>query len=86
VATAPSEYGLTWARFDNATNATVGRPEEARVRETRATAPPSILQDSAFVKVTISTSHPDYPAWGRPVHLYFRRVADGWLPVGLERE
>jgi hypothetical protein len=86
VATAPGEYVLTWSRFDNVSNGTVGRTEQLSVRETRATAPASILQDSAFVTVSVATRHPDYPDWNRPVHLYFRRVANGWQPVGLERE
>jgi len=86
VATAPTEYVLTWSRFDNAANAAVGRTEQLTIRETRAQAPPSILQDSAFVTVSVAAHHPDHPDWSRPVRLYFRRVAGSWQTVGLERE
>ena len=44
-----------------------------------------MLQGSEFVSVAIRTMYPGFPAWAAPVTVYFRRVADGWQPVGLER-
>jgi len=86
VASAPSAYVLTWSRFDNTTGATVGASEEMRATGPRAEAPSAMLQGGEFVSVAIRSIHPDFPGWTTPVTIYFRRVADGWQPVGLERQ
>jgi hypothetical protein len=39
----------------------------------------------AFVEVDISASSARYPSWQLPVRTFFRRTADGWKLVGLER-
>ena len=38
-----------------------------------------------YVAARLRAVHPDEPGWGGPVVAYFRRAADGWLLVGLER-
>jgi hypothetical protein len=85
VATAPTEYLLTWARFDNATGTTSGNPIEGRQAMARAQAPAQLLTSSDYVAVTVRTVHPEYPHWQLPVTLTFRRTAGGWQTVGLER-
>ena len=86
VATAPTAYTYSWSRFDNATDANVGPVEQGRSGEPQVAAPPTILDGADFVAVSIQTVHPDFPQWERPVRIHFRRSADGWDAVGLERE
>jgi hypothetical protein len=35
--------------------------------------------------VDIAADSDGHPTWKKPVHTYFRRGADGWKLVGLER-
>jgi hypothetical protein len=84
-ATPPTEYVLTWSRFDNGTDAAVGPAAETRAERPNATAPMNIIEDSEFMTVSVSSLHPDYPGWKAPVRLYFRRASEGWQTVGLER-
>jgi hypothetical protein len=86
VATAPTEYVLTWSRFDNATDSASGTPVEQRVSGPRAEAPPAMLQGSDYVSVTVRTMHAGFPGWQAPVVVYFRRTPGGWQAVGLTRE
>jgi hypothetical protein len=85
VATAPAEYVLAWSPFDNATGSRAGDVVEGRSTDPRATAPPSMVQNRAYVSVAVQTIHADYPHWRLPVVLVFRRGRDRWEPVGLER-
>jgi hypothetical protein len=85
VATAPSEYALTWSRFDNTTGSAVGGREAMRATEPRAVAPRGMLDGSQFVTVTVETHNSDYPQWRLPVTLTFRRTAQGWQTVGVDR-
>jgi hypothetical protein len=84
VSSPPARYTLSWSRFDNATGST-GETVETTSAETRATAPSAVLNSAQFVSVAIRTSHPEYPGWEAPVTFTFRRVPDGWQPVGLDR-
>jgi hypothetical protein len=80
----PDGYTLRWSRFDNATDThtPVGGP--VTVADTRAAAPPDVLAGGDYVSVSIATRHPAFPGW-RPVQVYFRRTATGWLTVGVDR-
>jgi hypothetical protein len=90
IAMPPPSYRLTWSRFDNATGETasaieggiVGGPNG--VTEPRLETP-KLLLDSAFLRVTVRTIHPDYPAWSSPVTFTFRRNGTQWETVGLDR-
>ena len=86
VATPPAAYVFSWSRFDNAAGADLGPMEETRSTRPDTAAPAAILQGADFVSVAIQTVHPDFPRWERPVRIHFRRSADGWEAVGLERE
>jgi hypothetical protein len=81
-----SGYVVSWSRFDNATGAAtpLGRPTPTTARSVQA---PVALPDTegAFVKVQIAVARPDEPAWATPVDVYFRRTADAWTLVGVER-
>jgi hypothetical protein len=85
VASAPSEYAITWSRFDNATGTSTGTPIATTATAPEANAPPELLAGSDFLAVTIAANHADFPHWRLPVTAHFRRVASGWQMVGLER-
>jgi len=85
VASAPSSYGLTWSKFDNVTGTVVGPAHDVRVQAPSGDAPPSIVQGATFVSVAIRSVHADFPGWEAPVSVYFRKTAEGWQAVGLER-
>jgi hypothetical protein len=80
----PDGYTLRWSRFDNTTDTHTVVGGEAMTPAPRALAPSGALEGSDYVSVRIDTRHPSYPAW-RPVQIYFRRAADGWRTVGLDR-
>ena len=39
----------------------------------------------SHIEVDISTDLQAYPTWKEPIKTYFRRTAQGWTLVGLER-
>ena len=85
VASPPSAYVVTWARFDNATGTTTGATVETRVVSPRAEAPAAILEGATMVTAVVKTLHPDYPSWENPVTFTFRRAGTGWEIVGIDR-
>ena len=95
IATPPQSYQVEWFRFDNATGTStpdaVGGVVGGIVgqTETGVTFPrfemPQTLRDAPFVRVSVSTIHPDYPAWSNPVTFTFRRNGTQWETVGLDR-
>jgi hypothetical protein len=92
IAKSPTQYRFTWSRFDNATGATTQAVEGGLVGGTSGTIDgpvrlqaPKLLLDSAFLRVSVSTIHPDYPAWSNPVTFTFRRNGTQWETVGLDR-
>jgi hypothetical protein len=95
IATPPQSYRLEWSRFDNATGTATPEMVSGVVggvagrTETGVTSPrfavPQILRDAAFIRVSVSTTHPDYPAWSNPVTFTFRRNGSQWETVGLDR-
>ena len=85
VASAPNEYVVTWSLFDNTTGELVGTSEEQRVRESRSSAPPRMLEGPDFLVAEVRTIHPEYSHWSAPIRAYFRREAGNWRTVGLER-
>ena len=82
-ATPGGRYTLGWFNFDNQSNTAtpVGEPET--ITGTTAKAPSGVSGD--YVGVTITGEHPDHPGWSRPSRFYFRKTADGWMLVGVER-
>jgi hypothetical protein len=85
VASRPTEYVLTWSRFDNVTGQPTGPGSEQRVVEPRGTAPSELVRETGFLSVTIRTRHPAFASWAKPVHIVFRRLGEAWQAVGLER-
>jgi hypothetical protein len=80
-----ASYAVSWSRFDNQSGALAAVDGDVKTTEPRATAPSALLTGSEFVTAIIRTEHPDHPVWAQPVHVYFRRTADGWKTVGLFR-
>ena len=79
-------YTVTWARFDNATGeaTSLGSPVTTADRRAKAPAPlPTAV--GAYVKVQIAAIKPAQPSWAAAVDAYFRRAADAWVLVGLDR-
>jgi hypothetical protein len=85
VASGPVTYRASWFRFDNATNET--QPLSATESSTTTIQAPSGLPagSGSFVAVDLSAESEGHPSWKRPIRTYFRREAEGWKLVGLER-
>ena len=86
VAAAPSRYQAVWFTFENATSES-RRLGESSGTETRLTAPEGVPEsDGSFVRVDVSASSAEHPAWAVPARLYFKRTDGAWRLVGLERQ
>jgi hypothetical protein len=85
VAKGPVTYRASWSLFDNATGGT--RPLGDTTSETATLQPAGGLPAApgSFVAVDIAAESAAHPAWKQPVRAYFRRGAEGWKLVGLER-
>jgi hypothetical protein len=84
-AAAPRAYRAAWARFDNATGATTRIGENDGAAPSLAPPGPLPRETGAFVEIDISADDTVHPAWQQPVRTHFRRTADGWKLVGLDR-
>jgi hypothetical protein len=87
VASAPSQYQISWAWFDNQSQAVTPFGRQTNVRETRATAPRELnhRHDSCYVRIEVRAVHPEHRTWALPVHVFFRHDSQGWKTVGLDR-
>jgi hypothetical protein len=86
VASPPSRYQSVWFTFDNVTRES-RRFGEASAAETRITAPAGVpTSEGSFVRVDLSATSAEHPAWAAPARVYFRRAAGAWRLVGLERQ
>jgi hypothetical protein len=84
-ADAPTGYRAVWSRFDNATGST-SRITETKSATTTMAGPRDLpTGPDSFVEIDISADSAGHPTWQEPIHTYFRRTADGWKLVGLER-
>jgi hypothetical protein len=78
------EYRIRWARFDNATADAEPVGDEVVTKEPIATVPRA-LRDARYIRAIVTSHHGQQPRWADPVHVFFRRVSNGWQTVGLER-
>ncbi len=87
VASAPAGgYEARWFRFDNETGETASLGSPMASTGLRMQTPvPLPAEPGRYVKVELSAADPTHPSWKEPVQAYFRRTADGWKLVGLER-
>jgi len=85
VARAPQAYHAVWSTFDNTTHST-RRIAETSSRTTSVDVPKGLWTgDGAFIQVAMSAVDGEQPAWGIPVHAYFRMRGGEWRLVGFER-
>jgi hypothetical protein len=68
----------------NTSQATSSPAASASNAQVRTTVPANVL-DAPFIRVTVTTTHADYPAWSSPVTFTFRRAGTQWETVGLDR-
>ena len=86
VGKAAERYTAQWSRFDNATGQMEPFGGEETAASARIQAPADLLAvRPEYVAVRLRTFHTDHPAWAQPLMAYFRRSADAWTLVGLER-
>ena len=78
-------YEAVWARFDNATQRSTVIATTTTT-ESRVQAPAGLAsQAGAFVRISLRAPEAPHAAWSVPVDVYFRREADRWALVGVER-
>ncbi|MGB2713336.1 MAG: hypothetical protein WBC51_04095 [Vicinamibacterales bacterium] len=86
VAKAAERYSVQWSRFDNDANQHEPYGTEVTSTTPRIQAPAELLAPRPdYVAARLRAHHADFPAWSQPLMAYFRRSADGWMLVGLER-
>ena len=87
VAAAPGQgYRGEWYLFDNATHASTPIGEPTASATGRMASPSGLpVTVGAFVRVDLSAVEPPNDSWSVPIQTYFRRTAQGWKLVGLER-
>jgi hypothetical protein len=85
VAKGQPTYRAAWMLFDNATGDT--KPISTTESQTTTLSAPAGLPTAAgsYIQVDISADLAAYPTWKQPIMTHFRRTAQGWELVGLER-
>jgi hypothetical protein len=79
-------YRVAWSQFDNTTESTTALGEATIARGQGVQAPGSLpATPGTLIRVSVSAVAPVHASWAAPIHAYFRRTADGWALVGLER-
>jgi hypothetical protein len=85
VAKAPESYHASWFEYDNPTGNTRFLSDSTSATTT-IDAPVGLpTSENSFIAVDLSASSKEHEAWRKPIRTYFRRSADGWQLVGLER-
>jgi hypothetical protein len=81
----PSSYHVAWSRFDNTTGDAVRINDGNTTSTTMAGLSNLPAAPGSFLQVDISAESSAHPSWREPVRTFFRRTADRWRLVGLER-
>lgn len=85
-AAAPKGYRASWAHFDNTTGEARPIGDDTTASGTAIQAPARLSASARqYIRVQVRAVEPAESSWGAPVDVYFRRTADGWKLVGLER-
>jgi hypothetical protein len=84
-ATGQPTYRAAWMTFDNATGQT--KPISTTESQTTTLAAPAGLPTTpgSYIQVDITADLAQFPTWKEPIKTHFRRTAQGWQLVGLER-
>src|SRR5438045_9189193 len=81
-----ASYRSAWSQFDNATGSTTPLGETTAARGQAGQAPGTLpAAAGTVIRVSVSAVAPVHASWATPIQAYFRRTADGWTLVGLER-
>ncbi len=85
VATPASEYRVSWARFDNATDTATPLGGEIVSKDMRSTVPAALASAAPgeIIQAGIAATHPGFSSWSSPVVVHFRRAAGGWQLIGV---
>jgi hypothetical protein len=85
VAKGQPTYRASWMLFDNATGDT--KPLSTTESQTTTLTAPAGLPTTpgSYIQVDISADLAAFPTWKQPIKTHFRRTAQGWELVGLER-
>jgi hypothetical protein len=80
-------YRAEWSAFDNATQATTPLGAATSSQDERLAAPAEVARQpqGSYLKVSVTPIDSSRAGWTRPIDVYFRRTADGWRLVGLDR-
>jgi hypothetical protein len=78
-------YHATWMRFDNATGETTPLGHAQSVRPAIDAPRDLPTAPDSYLEVDLSAHAETWPTWRRPIRTWFRREADGWTLVGLDR-
>jgi hypothetical protein len=85
VARDPVTYRVAWSTFDNTTGATTALMT-AQSGTPGFNAPAGLPTTvGSMIAVDIAAESSEYATWKEPIHTHFRRTAEGWKLVGLER-
>jgi hypothetical protein len=85
VAKDPVTYKVAWSTFDNNTGATTALTT-AQSGTPSFNAPAGLPTTAGgMIAVDIAAEQAEYPTWKEPIRTHFRRTAEGWKLVGLER-
>ena len=82
---APARYVAQWSRFDNASGATSPLGESDSTSASIKAPAPLPGETGAFVQIDVRGDGGGRSEWQQAVRLHFRRAADGWVLVGLDR-
>jgi hypothetical protein len=79
-------YLVEWSAYDNATGDLRAIGPVATSPQTTLAAPGLLPQEpGTFVRIRVSASDPEHPAWAQPADAFFRRTPQGWTLIGLDR-
>jgi hypothetical protein len=86
VAKPAERYTVQWSRFDNATGTQHDTGAEQTLATTTAQVPAALLDARPeYISARLRAFQSEHPEWSQPLVAFFRRTADGWALVGLER-
>jgi hypothetical protein len=85
VANGQPMYRASWMVFDNTTGDT--KPLSSTESQTTTMTAPAGLPSTpgSYIQVDLSADVAAHPSWKQPIKIHFRRTAQGWQLVGLER-
>jgi hypothetical protein len=78
-------YRASWMLFDNMTGETRALSTTESTTTTLAAPPGLPTAPGSYIQVDLSASMDAHPGWKEPIKTHFRRTAQGWQLVGLER-